>query len=378
MKYIQYIFSFFLVTMVSCGDKKEGTNSMEAETVADTKVVVTKAQFISNGFTLDTLTTRDFPEIVEATGIIDVPPQNKAIISATMGGFIKETKLLIGDEVKKGQALFTLENPDFVKLQQEYLENFKQLNYLKEEFNRQKTLYNEQITSQKNYLKAESDYQTTVARYNGLQTQLEMLNIATANVEKGIISPVVTMYAPISGSITRMNVSKGSYVSPTTEIMEIIDNEHIHLELMVFEKDILKIKKEQQILFKIPEASKDTFEANVHLVGTSIDNANRTIRVHGHLKDEEKNRLITGMFVDAKILVNSMKVSSLREEAVIVIDDESFALQLVSENETEYVFEILQVKTGNIIEGFIALEGQPNDATKIFLGKGAFNLLAEE
>ena len=66
--------------------------------------------------------------------------------------------------------------------------------------------------------------------------------------------------------------------------MEIIDNSHIHLELSVFEKDILKIKKEQEINFKIPDASSNVFKAEVHLIGTALEE-NRTIKVHAHLED---------------------------------------------------------------------------------------------
>lgn len=61
-----------------------------------------------------------------------------------------------------------------------------------------------------------------------------------------------------------MNVTKGSYVSPATSILEIIDNEHVHLELSVFEKDIMVVKKGQEIDFKIPEASEEIFKAYVN------------------------------------------------------------------------------------------------------------------
>ena len=107
-----------------------------------------------------------------------------------------------------------------------------------------------------------------------------MLHISIAQVEKGNISSTSSIFAPISGSITKINVTKGTYVSPASPILEIIDNTHIHLELSVFEKDIMKIKKGQPIQFQIPEASSDTFDAEVYLVGTSIGE-NRTIKVHG-------------------------------------------------------------------------------------------------
>ena len=121
-------------------------------------ISVTKAQFESSKMTLGSLSKQDFPEVVKTTGMIDIPPQSKEVISSFYGGFIKKSSLLIGDKVKKGQALVTIENPKFVDMQQDYLEIKEQLSYLKTEYTRQKTLFDEQITSERNYLKAKSDY----------------------------------------------------------------------------------------------------------------------------------------------------------------------------------------------------------------------------
>ena len=86
--------------------------------------------------------------------MIDVPPENRASVTAFMGGFVKKTPLLVGDRVKKGQLLVVLENQEFVQMQQDYLEVFNQLDYLKAEFERNQTLFKEKIASQKNFLQA--------------------------------------------------------------------------------------------------------------------------------------------------------------------------------------------------------------------------------
>ncbi len=80
---------------------------------------------------LGTLTEQAFNEIVKTTGFIDVPPQNKASVSTFLGGYVKRTPLLVGDKIRKGQLVATLENTEYVELQQQYLEVAEQLNYLK-------------------------------------------------------------------------------------------------------------------------------------------------------------------------------------------------------------------------------------------------------
>lgn len=372
MKHIFQIAAVFFLLM-GCGNKNSEASASE-EQEEETGIVVSQDQFDTNNLTMGTMEKRTFPKMVETSGMIDVPPENRASVSAFMGGFVKQTSLLIGDKVKKGQLLVVLENQEFVQMQQEYLEVFNQLDFLKAEFERNQILFDEQIASQKNLLQAKSNYQTAQARYQGLGEQLRMLNISPSNVEKGIITSKASIYAPISGSVTKMNVAKGSYVSPATEILEIVDNEHVHLELTVFEKDILKVKKGQKIKFKIPEASEEAFNAEVHLVGTSIDNAKRTIKVHGHLEHEDGN-FLPGMFVDAMIMTDTIKTWSLPEEAIIESEGNHYVLKLIAKKDGSYTFDRLAVKQGGTFDGYTEIISNELNQTDQFLTKGVFDMI---
>ncbi len=366
-----------VMLLSSCGEKKN-TETAAAETEnTDGGITITKEQFNNSGMTIGKLEEKSFPVTIQTNGMIDVPPENRAVVSATMGGYIKKTPLLIGDVVKRGQMLVTIENPEFVTLQQEYMEVKQKLTYLQSEYERQKTLKEENITSQKSFLKAESEFKTANARYNGFKKQLTMLNISPVQVEKGNISSIATIFAPISGSITEMNVTKGTYVSPASPILEIIDNDHIHLELSVFEKDIMKIKKGQPIRFRIPEASEETFEAEVHLIGTSI-NENRTIKVHGHLQEEGENNFLTGMFVDAEIVTESTTTKALSSEAIVEQEGKFYVLRTTTTLDSGYSFEPLEVQTGNAADGFIEIKNAADFSdSDTFLTKGAFDVFGE-
>ena len=372
---IHFTYGLLFLFILGCanGEKKieEVTNKNEDY------ILVSHQQFENAGMELGSIKTHPFHEMVKVSGMIDVPPENKAVVSPTIGGYIKEIPLLVGDYVKKGQALVVIENPEFVKMQQEYLEAAEQLKYLESEFERQRILFDEKISSKKSFLKTESDFKITKARYNGLKKQLEMLNIPTPAIEEGQIFTTSTIYSPISGSITKVNISKGAYVSPATAIIEIIDNSHIHLELSVFEKDILKIKKGQPIRFKIPESSEDTFQAEVYLVGTSI-NENRSIKVHGHLIDTSDQNFLTGMFVEASILTAKKELSALERGAIVLQDGKYYALRLAKEDDGGYYLEQIEIIPNANSDNFTGISNvaQFNKADK-FLIKGAFNLITE-
>ena len=374
MKHI-YVILFSLV-LVACGNSEKSNETANEQTENTNEIVVTASQFEGEKMQLEKLTKHTFNQTVKTNGMIDVPPHNKASVSTFMGGYITKTPLLIGDKVKKGQLLVTLENPEFVEIQQQYLEIAEQLNYLKSEFERQQTLFKENITSQKNFLKAESTYKSSLAQYNGLRKKLTMMNINPSSVEQGQITSKVNLYAPIEGFITKVNVSNGTYVSPSNTILEIVDTEHIHLELSVFEKDILNIKKDQKIYFKIPEASEKTFEAEVHLVGTTIDETSRTVKVHAHIDDEKQANFIVGMFVEAEIVTSSINSFALPKDAVVEIEGNYFALVLNNKTDN-YIFEKIKLKIGNQTEDFIEVLNTSDLKDKDILVEGSFMLLTE-
>lgn len=373
---ILILFTFAILS--SCGNKEKQTSENGlSEVNRDDRIQVSKEQFDQNNMKLDVIKEREFPVMVRTSGMIDVPPENRAVVSATMGGYIKTTPLLIGDKVRKGQLLVTIENPEFITLQQQYMEVNGQLSYLKAEFDRQQTMVAEKISSQKSFLKAESEFKIAIAKYNGLRKQLGMLNISAEQVEKGNISSVASIFAPIDGSITKVNVSRGTFVSPSVSIMEIINNDHIHLELSVFEKDIMKVKKGQLVEFRIPEASTETYKAEVHLVGTSIDE-NRTIKVHAHLENEEASNFLTGMFVEANIIINSSTLLSLPSDAFGVINDQSYVLLLDEEKKGDYYFKQVLVETKGNYQNITAFDKSTTFGQEAqFLSKGAFSLIGE-
>ena len=369
--YVLYL-QLALLILVACSKKEKETDKSVSS--SDNRITVSKTQFESSNMKLGAVEAMAFPISISVNGMIDVPPEYRAYINSTMGGFIKTTHLIEGDEVKKGQALVTIENPEFVKMQQEYLETKGQLGYLKAEYDRQKTMRDEHITSEKNYLKAESNYNASLAKFNGLQKQLNMLNISPQQVENGNLTSIISLYSPINGSVTKINVSRGSYVSPAESIMEIIDNSHIHLELSFFEKDILNIKRGQKILFKIPEISDETFDAEVHLVGKAIEN-NRTITVHGHPKDTTHN-FLTGMFINAQIILNTKESFVLPESAIVNIDNENYILVLDDMDDNYYYFNQINAALGDTVNGYTELnEISIKKVTDSILIDGAFSLI---
>ena len=371
------ISSLILLSACAEAEKKETNKGAEALN-QKTRIELSESQFNQNNMELGQLKDHVFYDHIGVTGMIDVPPQNKAIVSIPIGGYVKQTSLLVGDKVHKGQVLARLENPEYVKIQQQYLEVKARLKYLKAEYVRHQQLYQENITSEKNFLKSEADYRTAVATLNGLEQQLRLLHISPTALEAGKITSETSIYAPIDGSISKMNITKGAFISPATEIMEIINTDHIHLELSVFEKDISKIREGQTILFNIPEASSDEYKGEVHRVGSAIDE-NRRALVHGHIENTNRFRFLKGMFVNATILIDSVSHKAIPQAAVVEDEDSFFVLKLIDASGGNYVLEAVEVEVYCTGSGFSAI-GPPEifKAGERFLIKGAFDIYHRE
>ncbi|WP_224490164.1 efflux RND transporter periplasmic adaptor subunit [Robertkochia flava] len=375
-KYILIFIPFLFACQPS--EKEQPQNEITAQK-NPSLIVVSKEQFEKNRMDFDTLSVTISPDGIRATGIIDVPPENRVSLSPLMGGYVTYNPFLVGDHVQKGQLLLRLENPEFVTLQQEYLEIREQLKYLREEYTRHKELLEEQITSRKNFLRAESEYRSANATYFGLRKRLQLLDLDPDRVTPENITSQISIYAPISGSITKIHVTKGSFANPSSPALEIINGDHLHLEINVFEKDVMKVKRGQKISFQVPEAAKETFPAEVHLISEALSDQ-RTIRVHGHIPDSLKNNFVVGMYVEAMIQNNPFKEDkptdlSAASAAVVEKEGRYFILILEKDESDAYTFRQVAVSAGAEIEGRRILRSPDLSVNSVVLKKGAFDLV---
>ncbi|MEP5613245.1 MAG: efflux RND transporter periplasmic adaptor subunit [Cyclobacteriaceae bacterium] len=371
-----YLAVLLAITLFSCGTGEDQATVQNTVARQANQVVVPKSQFESSGMKLGELSEQSIPTVISTRGYVDVPPGSKASISPYYGGYVKEINILPGQQVRKGELLFTLQNPEFIDMQQQFLEAKEQLEYLKIDFERQQTLANENIASQKSMKKAESDYKVMLARFAGLSEQLKLINISIKNLENGNIRSTIPIYATLSGSITAVNTTKGAFLNAADIAVEITNVDHLHLELQVFEKDALMIEEEQVINFKVPESGEEIFYGSVHLVGKSVDGNDRTINVHGHVGEEDEKRFIPGMFVEAEIETDKDTGLCLPEGAVVEMDGEMYVLTRTGEKEDAIYFEQELVQVGKSANGWIEILNPNVLQGKQVLTNGTFSLIS--
>jgi len=360
------IFISIAAQLFAC--KAETQEAEEPTEITENTILlrVPKDEFTERNMKLDSVHRVPFPSVITAIGTVEVPPNGRATVSAFMGGYVKDFPLLVGDQVRKGQKLLTLENLEFLQLQQDFLETKQRMKYLQSEFERQKQLYEEKINSQKVFLKAQNDYENEKITYQALRQKLIAIQINPATLTSDNMSSTARIESPIAGSVSRVFVNTGSYVDPSNPIMEIVNATHLHLEIQIFEKDAIRIEKGQKIRFRVPEYSDREYWAEVHLIGKSIDQ-DRTVQVHADLDEENQEKFIPGMFIQAEIMAEETLKPALPAEALTEIEERHYVFELVDESESEFVFRKTEVNRGRTMNGLSEVDLPDSNLGKRYL-----------
>jgi cobalt-zinc-cadmium efflux system membrane fusion protein len=382
------LFLTLAMATVGCGgkpDAEEQTGEEHHEEESST-VELTGNQFRIAGIELSKVERKQISGTIKVNGVLDVPPQQLVSISAPLGGFLKNTSLLQGSRVRKGESIATIENLEFIQIQQDYLEVKSQLELTRADYERQQQLAAENVNSGKTLQQAKTAFDTWHARYNGFAAKLKVLNINTAAVDKGDITSSINLYSPINGYVTQVNVNIGKFVNATDILFEIVDTEHLHAELIVFEKDVRKLKIGQKVRFTLANESKDRM-ATIYLIGREISK-DRTIRIHCHI-DNEDTELLPGMYLKAAVETGGADVPALPDEAVIDFQGRKYIFvateekadandHQVSGKEEGMRFSMMEIQVGNSELGYTEIIPPDNfDIETPVVTKSAYALLSK-
>jgi cobalt-zinc-cadmium efflux system membrane fusion protein len=326
------------------------------------------------GLTTTKISRMALSGVIHVNGHLDVPPQNLVSISAPFGGFLKHTTMLEGKKVKAGEVVAVMENAEYIQLQQDYLDLSSQAGLAKSELERQEALARENVNAQKSLQQAKATYESIDARVAGLRAKLKLINIDPAKLQAGKdLGSAINLIAPINGYVTEINANIGKYVSPTDVIMKIVDSEHLHAELIVFEKDVMKLKIGQKVKFILANEISPRM-ATVYLVGREIT-TDRTVRVHCHLDDEDPN-LLPGMFLSADVETGTEQTTVLPTKAVVEHEGQKFVFVARAEGTNgKQAFEMIGVTTGVEQNGFVEVTFPGMSDDMLIVVDGAFDLL---
>jgi membrane fusion protein, heavy metal efflux system len=378
--YVSVIFIGSLVLLGSCNRENQSVSAKAGDEVLPEDIVELRDDQIKlAGIETGSVKIRSLGNTMSVNGIVTVSPQSMASVCMPLGGFIKNTTLLPGNAVSKGQTLATIENQDFVDIQQSYLEAKNKLVFAKGEYDRHTDLYKNDVYSEMNVQQVTVEYKNLVAMVKSLEQKLLLIGMNPDQIREDNITSTVNLVSPIKGYLKSVNINIGKYVAPTDVLFEIINSDKLFLELTLFEKDADRVIAGQKLKFRINNESED-HEAVITQTGKSITN-DKTLLVYASVNGGCKN-VLPGMYVSASIDESNKTVSTLPSEAVVSFDDKDYIFVFEKEKEEDgkpfAEYRMIEVKKGASSSGYTEImlpQGFDMNTAKIVI-KGAYNLLS--
>lgn len=369
--WILFRVTFMVATLSACSCDAETEES--AEEMTDTGVIeLTQEQINNGGIQFGQFVQQEFNTSISVNGRVTSLPGNQADVSSYFGGNIIDIKVIPGQQVKKGDKLFVLENPDFINVQEEYLlTKIEAANY-QIEYDRQKGLSMDNITSLKSFQMAEKELLLAQTKLSALSNELALMNISASNLSVSNISSRVAVYAPIDGVVSDVAVNLGSYITPEWTTVSIVGEGGKVLEFELFEKNLEAISTMNNLQFKMGNEA-HTYAAEVLHVLPVVEDDSKSVKIHAQPVDPSV-KLITGMYVGAEIQSKSMVKWSLPSNAVIKDGEKYYVWQKTTKAETLILTKIY-VDLGENENDFIEILNYadfPEGAEVVI--KGAFNL----
>lgn len=350
------------------------TNEQANEELVDESLVenianLSDAQYKNAGIELGKIETQDVFSVLKLNGKVDVPPQNKVSVSVPLGGYLKSTKLLPGMEIRKGEVIAVLEDPQYIQLQEDYLTAKAQFDYNKSEYLRQKELNESKAVSDKVFEQTKATYETQNILIKSLEQKLKLIGLNPNSITANTISKSISITSPIDGFVSSVNVNIGKFVSPSEVLFELVNPNDVHLILTVFDKDVSKLAVGQNVFAYSNTNPDKKYNAKIGIVSKNLSNDNAT-QVYCYFEENDKT-LLPGMFMNAIVELSGGNTTVLPDEAIVRFENKDYVF-VETENKQ---FELVEVLIGNTENGFTEIIDAEKLNNQNIAVKGAYNLL---
>lgn len=349
------------------GNKEEQTE--KATPTNENEVTLTDIQIKNAGISTGNIEVKEVNSVLKLNGKIDVPPQNIISITVPLGGYVKAFNLLPGSKVTRGQVLATVEDQQYIQMQQDYLMNKAKLGFAAKEKERQQMLNAGKASSDKALQLAESEYSSIKIALSAMGEKLKLIGIDPNKLTEQNITRQISVRSPINGYVTKVNSNIGSFVSPSDVLFELVNPENIHLSLIVFEKDLSKIFIGQKgVAYSNNDPSKK-YNTKIELINRSLGE-DRSVEVQSHFLNADKT-LIPGMYMNAEIILNDASAKTLPENSIVSFEGKPYVF--IEKAKNTYV--MTPVEIGDSDNGFIPVYTDLGNQ-KIVI-KGAYSILMQ-
>jgi membrane fusion protein, heavy metal efflux system len=252
---------------------------------------------------------REFPIEKTAVGNIDFNQDMTVQVFTPYQGRIANLFAKLGDDVTKGQVLFTIDSPDLVQASSTLISASGVRELTTRNLIRLRGLYETRAISQKELEQAVSDQQTAESALRAARDAVRLFGKTDEDIDRMIkerrVDPVLIVRSPVSGRVSARNAAPGLFVQPgnAPAPYSVADASTMWMVANVPEADAPAYRIGQPVTVRV-SAYPDPFEGRVVTIGLSVDPSTRRVLVRSEVNDP-KRELWAGMFATFVIQTGS-------------------------------------------------------------------------
>jgi cobalt-zinc-cadmium efflux system membrane fusion protein len=349
------------------------TEEQAAETT--TEITISREKQKAMGIITEAAQWRELPATFQANGKVIILSQYQESVSGKITGNIDKILVLEGQRISKGQALMEISSSEYIQLQENYLSAKAELNFLKNDYERQQQLKQANITAGKEYQQAEAKYLGCLTRLKAAEARLKFLGINPQQLKLNdatSLSPNYIVRSGLDGYLLKLPANVGMSVAPGVELAHIVNVDHYHADIFVYEKDIHKVHEGQDVQLTFTNSSIPPQKGRVEFITRGIDPATRTIIVHVVFLHPHKS-ILPDMTVKARFESKGTSAMSIPAESILTEGDVSYVYYCSPQQPQQ--FRKARITLQHSTEDYVAFT--PADsipAGALFVSKGALLL----
>lgn len=271
--------------------------------------------------------------------------ENKLVhISPRVKGVARRVLVTLGDRVKAGEMLVEMDSLELGKLRSRLLKARAEQELAQQNFDREKRLFSEKISSGKELAGAETALKRARIELRSTTDQLRLLGLSRGQLEQTSTGRLA-LRSPRGGIVVAKHVVTGELVSPDKVIMTVADLDAVWVRASVYERDLAQLlsvgnETKPQATVTVKAFPKEKFKGIVDYVGAIMDEATRTVKVRV-VVDNKRGLLRPGMFAD--LTVDLGRGEALLVPARAVVRDEQRQFVFVRLGERRFIRRDVQV-----------------------------------
>jgi membrane fusion protein, heavy metal efflux system len=335
-----------IIFISGCGDKKEEIKTDNSEKPKPESVILSKESRENIKLATEIVKEEQYSGFIKIPAVIITDQNNEAQVGPIVPGRVKKVFVNAGTVVSAGQTLMLIEGLEIGVLKADFLKSKTTLNFTEQEYNRQKTLAEQNAGSQKNLLSSKAEYEKAFAEFTAMDKKIHSIGLKDDDIinDKNDLHSAgdLAIKSPISGVIAERNVVVGQYIETSSIAFKIMNTKSLLVEGQIYESDYYKLGNNKSIEFRTPSLPDEVFLCDVTYKGQTIDEKTRTIKIRAKVNNP-RNKLMPQMFGDLIIKLAESRKGIFVPTSAIHKDNEQ-AYVFLQENDS--TFRITEIKTG--------------------------------